>query len=131
VSDEQIDAIADTMPHQPWGIGSRRQDMRAFARALLALATPKGEPQPVFHLRSYGDVSEAELERLAATPKEAQPLVPDAAPAVAGEVPPDHLGHSAVGDRTVPAAASEVSDLEASAAPTEQETPSRQSGGRE
>lgn len=46
LSDEQIIDIARTMPMQPWGIGSRRQDALEFARAILAAATPQPQALP-------------------------------------------------------------------------------------
>ena len=46
LTDEQIIKVAESMPQKPWGIGSRRQDVIAFARALLATqqATQGAEP---------------------------------------------------------------------------------------
>lgn len=60
-SDEWIDAVADSMPYRPWGIGSRRQDMQAFARALLA-ASPSQDTagsaasNPEAMRRGLGDI---------------------------------------------------------------------------
>jgi Ni,Fe-hydrogenase I small subunit len=46
MTDEQINAICDGMIYQPWGIGSRRQDAIAFARAILAASGMQGMEAP-------------------------------------------------------------------------------------
>jgi hypothetical protein len=42
MTDAQLEEIATSMTIQPWGIGSRRQDAVAYARAVLSAYTPSG-----------------------------------------------------------------------------------------
>lgn len=51
LTDEEIDALAASLPQPPWGIGSRRPDAREFARAIESAviaraAVPVVQPIP-------------------------------------------------------------------------------------